>query len=175
VVQRLLADPPGPLRLSVSATTRLPRPGEIDGLDYHFWTPERFERELAAGAFLEHAVVHGTGSYGTLRAEVEPFLESGTGVVLDIDVQGAEQVRRWCLDHISIFLKAPSMAEYERRLRARGSEDDAAIARRLETARSELDRAPEYQYQIINDDLARATAELRGVVGREFERTRNVG
>jgi guanylate kinase len=175
VIQRLLADPPGPLRHSVSATTRPPRPGEIDGTDYHFWTPERFERELAAGAFLEHAVVHGTGSYGTLRAEVEPFLAAGCGVVLDIDVQGAEQVRRLLPDHVSIFLKAPSMAEYERRLQARGSEDEATIGRRMETARAELAHAPGYQYQIINDDLARATAELRGVVGREFERIRNVG
>jgi guanylate kinase len=175
VIQRLLADPPGPLRMSVSATTRLPRPGEIDGTDYHFWTAERFERELAAGAFLEHAVVHGAGSYGTLRAEVEPYLAAGRGVVLDIDVQGAEQVRQIWPGHVSVFLKAPSMAEYERRLRARGTEDEATIARRMETAQAELAHAPGYQYQIINDDLARATAELRGVVGREFERIRNAG
>src|SRR5262245_39798963 len=89
VIRRLLADPPGPLRLSVSATTRRPRPGERDGVDYHFWTRERFEQELAAGAFLEHAIVHGEHRYGTLRAEVEPFLRDGTGVILDIDVQGA--------------------------------------------------------------------------------------
>lgn len=175
VIQRLLADPPGPLRLSVSATTRSPRPGEIDGADYHFWTPERFDRELAAGAFLEHAVVHGAASYGTLAAEVEPYLAGGCGVVLDIDVQGAEQVRQLRPDHVSVFLKASSMAEYEQRLRARGTEDDATIARRLETARDELAHAAGYQYQIINDDLARATAELRGVVGREFERIRNAG
>ncbi len=175
VIQRLLADPPGPLRMSVSATTRLPRPGEIDGTDYHFWTADRFERELGQGAFLEHAIVHGTGSYGTLRTEVEPYLASGRGVVLDIDVQGAEQVRELWPDHVSVFLKAPSMAEYERRLRARGTEDEATIGRRLETAWAELAHAPGYQYQIINDDLARATAELREVVGREFERIRNAG
>jgi guanylate kinase len=175
VIQRLLADPPGLLRHSVSATTRPPRPGEIDGTDYHFWTPERFARELAAGAFLEHAVVHGADSYGTLRAEVEPFLAAGCGVVLDIDVQGAEQVRELWPDHVSVFLKAPSMAEYERRLRARGSEDEPTIVRRMETAREELAHAAGYQYQIINDDLARATAELCEVVGREFERIRNVG
>lgn len=175
VLQRLLADPPGPLRLSVSATTRRPRPGETDGRDYHFWTRERFEQELATGAFLEHAQVHGVNYYGTLRAEVEPYLERGTGVVLDIDVQGAEQVRRIWPHHVSVFLKAPSMAEYERRLRARGTEDDASIRRRLETARAELAHAAGYQYQITNDDLARAAAELRQVVAREFERTRDAG
>jgi guanylate kinase len=175
VIQRLLADPPGPLRLSVSATTRPPRDGEVDGTDYHFWTPERFAQELAAGAFLEHAVVHRAHSYGTLRAEVEPYREQGIGVVLDIDVQGAEQVRQICPDHVSVFLKGPSMDDYERRLRARGTEDDATIRRRLETARAELDRAAGYQYQIVNDDLARATAELRRVVAREFERTRDAG
>lgn len=174
VIQRLLADPPGPLRLSVSATTRPPRPGEVDGVDYHFWTREKFERELQAGAFLEHAVVHGTYYYGTLRAEVEPYLERGTGVILDIDVQGAEQVRRLCPDHVSVFLLAPTLAEYERRLVARG-EDPASIRRRMETARAELALADGYQYQITNDDLARATAELRGVVGREFERAHDAG
>jgi len=174
VIQRLLADPPGPLRLSVSATTRPPRPGEVDGLDYHFWTREKFERELRAGAFLEHAVVHGTNYYGTLRAEVEPYLEQGTGVILDIDVQGAEQVRRLCPDHVSVFLLAPTLEEYERRLVARG-EDPASIRRRMETARAELALAAGYQYQITNDDLARATAELRGVVGREFERAHDAG
>jgi guanylate kinase len=175
VIERLLADPPGPLRLSVSATTRSPRRGEIDGEDYYFWTKERFEEQLAADAFLEHAVVHGADYYGTLRTEVEPYLVLGSGVVLDIDVQGAEQVRQICPGHVSVFLKAPSMAEYARRLRARGTEDERTIARRLETARTELDHAPGYQYQIINDDLARATAELRKVVGQEFERTRNAG
>jgi guanylate kinase len=175
VIQRLLADPPGPLRLSVSATTRRPREGEKDGVDYHFWTKEQFEKELAAKAFLEHATVHGSDYYGTLRTEVEPYLARGIGVVLVIDVQGAEQVRLICPNHVSVFLKAPSMAEYERRLRARGAEDEATISRRLETARDELDHAPGYQYQIINDDLARATAELRQVVAQEFERTRNAG
>ena len=175
VIQRLLADPPGPLRLSVSATTRRPRPGELDGKDYHFWSRERFEKELAAGAFLEHAQVHGANYYGTLRAEVEPYLARGTGVVLDIDVQGAEQVRRIRPDHVSIFLKAPSMEEYEQRLRTRGTEDAEAIRRRLETARAELAHAAGYQYQITNDDLSQATAELRQVVGREFERNHDAG
>jgi guanylate kinase len=175
VVQRLLADPPAPLRLSVSATTRGPRPGEVDGKDYHFWTPDRFARELEAGAFLEHAVVHGSDSYGTLRSEVGPFLARGTGVVLVIDVQGADQVREKCPDHVSVFLTAPSIEEYERRLRARGTEDEASVRRRLETARAELARAAGYQYQIVNDDLARAAAELLGVVAHAFERGHDAG
>lgn len=175
VIRRLLADPPGPLRLSVSATTREPRPGEINGEDYHFWTPEKFEQASRAGAFIEQACVHGMHSYGTLRSEVEPYLNRGIGVILDIDVQGAAQVRRQYPNHVSVFLKAPSMQEYENRLRARGTEDEANIRQRMQTAEAELAHADEYQYQIINDDLARAAAELRAVVAREFERTRNAG
>jgi guanylate kinase len=174
VIRRLLADPPGPLRLSVSATTRPPRPGEQDGVDYHFWTRERFEQELAAGAFLEHAIVHGEHRYGTLWAEVEPFLRDGTGVILDIDVQGAAQVRRKCPHHTSVFLYT-SPEEYERRLRDRGTEDEAAIQRRLASAREELAQAHGYHYLIINDDLTRATAELRGIVAGLFTRTRDAG
>src|SRR5262245_9416335 len=105
LIRRLIADPPGPLRLSVSATTRPIRPGETDGVDYHYWSPERFEAEVAAGGFLEHAVVHGAHRYGTLRNEVEPFLRKDCGVVLDIDVQGAEQVRGTIPEHTSIFLR----------------------------------------------------------------------
>jgi guanylate kinase len=161
--------------MSVSATTRPPRPGEVDGKDYYFWTLERFERELAAGAFLEHAAVHGSNNYGTLRSEVEPYLAAGTGVILDIDVQGAEQVQRVCPDHVSIFLKGPSMEEDERRLRARGTETESAIRRRLDTARAELAHAAGYQYQITNDELGRAVADLRQIVSREFERARDAG
>jgi len=171
-IRGLLADPPGPLRLSVSATTRVPRAGERDGVDYHFWTRERFEEDLAAGAFLEHALVHGN-YYGTLRSEVEPHLRDGRGVVLDIDVQGAEQVRRQCPEHVSVFLLAPSLDEYERRLRLRGTEDEATIQHRLAAARSELAQAASYQYQIMNDDLPTATAALRTIVAREFERRRD--
>ena len=174
VIRRLLADPPGPLRMSVSATTRPPRPGERDGVDYHFWTRERFERELAAGAFLEHAVVHREHYYGTLLSEVEPYLRDGQGVILDIDVQGAAQVRRKCPDHTSVFLYTDP-EEYERRLRDRGTEDEAAIQRRLASAREELAQARGYHYFIVNDDLARATAELRGIVAGLFTRTRDVG
>jgi guanylate kinase len=175
VLERLLTDPPGPLRRSVSVTTRPPRPGEVDGRDYYFWSRERFEESIGADAFLEHAVVHGSHYYGTLRSEVEPYLARGTGVVLTIDVQGADKIREKCPGHVSVFLIAPSLDEYERRLRARGTEDETTIRRRLETARAELARAAGYQYQITNDDLPRAAAELRGIVAREFERGHNAG
>src|SRR3989442_12878512 len=107
VIQRLLADPPGPLRLSVSATTRPPRPDEREGVDYYFWTRDEFERRLTAGEVLEHAVVHGANYYGALRAEVQPHLAAGRGVILDIDVQGAEQVRRQYPGQRAIFLFYP--------------------------------------------------------------------
>jgi guanylate kinase len=174
VIKRLLADPPGPLRLSVSATTRPPRPDEREGVDYYFLTGDEFERKLAAGEFLERAVVHGVDYYGTLRSEVEPYLAAGRGVVLDVDVQGAEQVRRQYPEHTSVFLSTP-LDELERRLRRRRTEDEASIRRRLESARRELARAGEFHYQIINQDLDKATAELRAIVAGLFERTRDAG
>jgi guanylate kinase len=160
VIRRLLTEGGPPLRLSVSATTRAPRSGERDGVDYYFWTHERFREQVRAGAFLEWAEVHGQ-YYGTLREEVNPYRARGIGVILDIDVQGAEQVRRVCSNSCSIFLRAPSSQEYERRLRQRGTEDEAAIARRRATARRELERVGEYDHVIVNDDLATAVAELR--------------
>jgi guanylate kinase len=144
-------------------------------VNYHFWSSERFAAEVAAGAFLEHAVVHGSHHYGTLRAEVEPFRSRGVGVVLDIDVQGAEQVRATVPDHTSVFLRTSSIDEYERRLRLRRSETEASIRTRMETARRELEFAPSYQYQVVNDDLATATAALRAIVAGSFERALNAG
>jgi guanylate kinase len=156
------------LRLSVSATTRPPRPGEKDGTHYHFWTPERFEKELASGAFLEHAQVHGC-YYGTLRSEVEPFRQQGLGVILDIDVQGAAQVRRQCPDQVSVFLRTSSWEAYEQRLRKRGTESEQAIERRLAAGRRELEHASEYNYQVVNDDLNTAVEELAAIVRHQFE------
>jgi guanylate kinase len=167
VIQRLLAGSGLPLRLSISATTREPRRGERDGVDYHFWTRERFQEQVRAGAFLEWAEVHGQ-SYGTLRDEVDPFRARGIGVILDIDVQGAEQVRKQYRDCCSVFLQAPSWQEYERRLRSRDTEDEASIARRLATARRELQRVGEYDRVIVNDDLATTVAELRRLIAGLF-------
>jgi len=174
VIKWLLASVDLPVRLSVSATTRPPRAGERDGVDYHFWTRERFLKEVAAGAFLEWAEVHGN-YYGTPRGEIEPYVARGTGVILDIDVQGAAQVRRLCPDAVGVFLRASSFDEYERRLRRRHTEDEPAIQRRLARAREELACAGEYQYQVINDELDAAVAQLRGLVQRLLERTNHAG
>src|SRR5262249_23857012 len=152
-----------------SATTRAPRRGEIDGVNYHFWTPQLFEEQVQAGAFLEGAHVHGN-SYGTLRSEVDGSREKGQGVILDIDVQGAAQVRKSCPDAVAVFLKPSNAEDYEQRLRRRGSEDEAAIQRRLKTARRELARAPEYEYQVINDDLDTAVAHLKAIVQKQFQK-----
>jgi guanylate kinase len=163
VIGRLLVAGDLNLRLSVSATTRQPRSGEQDGKNYHFWPKEEFLRAVDRAAFLEWAEVHGN-HYGTLRSEVEPFRERGIGVILDIDVQGAKQVRQLVPDSVSIFLRASSLDEYERRLRQRATEDEASIRRRLEGARRELQCAGDYDYQVINDDLDAAVNELHTII-----------
>jgi guanylate kinase len=152
----------------VSATTRAPRDGEVDGRQYHFWTRERFEEEIRREAFLEWALVHGQ-YYGSLKQEVEPYRNQGIGVLLEIDVQGAEQVRRRCPDNVSIFLCPPSLEVLESRLRGRRSETEASIERRLRNARAELARRDEYTCQVVNDDLERATNEIREILHRLFE------
>lgn len=168
LIRRILQEGRLPLRLAVSATTRSPRPGEVNGVDYTFWTKERFEQELARGAFLEHATVHGN-YYGTPRTEVDAYRETGTGVLLDIDVQGAEQVRRFYPDHVSIFVKLPRWEMYEERIRRRGSETDATVARRLETAKRELGLMDQYHHIIVNDeDLDKATAAFRELITQQF-------
>ncbi len=171
VLKRLLARHADRLRLSVSATTRPPRPGEIDGVDYYFLSDEEFERRRLAGEFLECCEVFGRGRwYGTLLAEVTPSRNDEKWVVLDIDVDGAEKVRSQVPKAITIFLRPESDAELERRLRARGTESEEAVARRLEVARRELARADQYQYQVVNDVVDRAVDEIgeilseRGIV-----------
>ncbi len=174
LIDRLLAAKTWPMRLSVSATTRPPRPGEIDGVHYHFWTRERFERERDQGGFLEWAEVHGN-LYGTPAGEVAPHRALGYGVILDIDTQGWAQVKRLCPDAVSIFIRTSSPAEYERRLRRRGTETEEQIQRRLRAAAAELTRAAEYDHQVINDDLEAAVAALKAIVGPLFERNRDAG
>jgi guanylate kinase len=174
VLKRLLARHADRLRLSVSATTRAPRPGEIDGVDYYFLSNEEFERRRRAGEFLECCEVFGRGHwYGTLLAEVTPSRNGQKWVVLDIDVDGAEKVRSHVPKPITIFLRPSSIEELERRLRERRTESDEAIARRLEVARRELARADQYQYQVVNDRVDRAVDEIskilreRGVVNKQ--------
>jgi guanylate kinase len=174
VIDRLLRKRDLPLRLSVSATTRPPRKGEKDGVHYYFWTRERFQEERERGAFLEWATVH-DNYYGTLRAEVEPYRDNGIGVILDIDTQGADQVRRKCPELVSVFLEAPSPMAYEERLRKRGTEDEAAIQRRLAAARQELARKNDYDHVVVNDDLDRAVAQLQAIIKRQFQRDDHAG
>ncbi|HKB02569.1 MAG TPA: guanylate kinase [Gemmataceae bacterium] len=168
LVRRALAEFGSRLRHSVSATTRDRRPGEMDGVHYHFWTRARFERGIAAGEFLEYATVYGTNYYGTLRSEVEQYRAQGVGVILDIEVQGAAQLRASCPDAFFVFLDTPA-GEYERRLRERGTESEDAIQQRLETARREMARAGEFDRRILNDHVDRAAAELCTEIRRLFE------
>lgn len=159
------------LRHSVSATTRPRREGEIDGVDYHFWTKQRFQEGIATREFLEYATVFGKYDYGTPRTEVESHRLRGIGVVLDIDVQGADQLRRTCPDGFFIFLETPA-GEYERRLRDRGTDSEEAIQRRLESARSELARVQEFHARLVNDDVERAVDEFCSLIRSRFEAAR---
>ncbi|HEY5315894.1 MAG TPA: guanylate kinase [Pirellulales bacterium] len=161
LLKRMFAECRRPLVASVSATTRQPRPGEADGVDYHFLSPEEFARRREADEFLECCEVFGRGDwYGTLRSEVTPSLAAGKWVVLEIDVQGATAILELYPDAVTIFVLPESYAELERRLRGRGTESDAALARRLEVARRELVSASRYRYRVVNDDLDRATREM---------------
>jgi guanylate kinase len=147
------------LRISVSATTRQPRAGEVDGVSYHFWSNERFARTIAEGGFLEWAEFAGN-RYGTPRDEVDRQLAAGESVLLEIELQGARQVRAAIPEALMVFLTPPSFADLEARLRGRGTEDDAAIARRLERARDEMAASREFDVVVVNDDVVRAAREL---------------
>jgi guanylate kinase len=156
------------LRRAVTATTRDPRPGEWPGIHYHFWTVDDFQAALNRGEMLEHAVVHGRDYYGTPRAEVDPYRAEGRGVILVIDVQGAEQVRKqYPNDHVSVFLTPPSFEDLRVRLEGRNEAPDR-IARRLETARAEMDRAGEFDQQIVNADLRAAAQALEQLIRKQF-------
>ena len=161
LVNALLEREPG-ISLSVSFTSRLPRPGEVDGRHYHFVSRDVFERMAAAGAFYEYANVHGDFK-GTARTAVEPLLAQGRDVLLEIDWQGARQVREACPQSVSVFILPPSRAELERRLRARASDNADAIARRLADSREEIAHASDFDYIIVNDLFADALAELRAI------------
>jgi guanylate kinase len=161
IVQRLLRESPIPLRMSVSATTRPARKGEVDGVAYYFLAPEEFNRRREAGEFLECAEVHKSGYwYGTLISELDRARETGAWSLLEVDVQGALSVMQRFPDAITIFLKTPNVDEYEQRLRARGTESEEVIQRRLQTAREELKLADCYRYRVVNDNLDRAVAEI---------------
>jgi guanylate kinase len=155
------------LGLTVSATTRSPRPGEVDGTSYYFLSDEEFRRRIAAGEFVEWAEVHGH-LYGTLVSEVKRLLAKGHSLVLEIDVQGALNVRKVYPDAVLIFIEPPSLQALEERLRGRGTEDEASIELRLKNARHEMELADQYDARIVNDTVDRAAQEL-GSVMRRFE------
>ena len=151
--------------LSVSATTRDPRPGEIDGVHYHFVGPQEFARMVGEGELLEWAVVHGRNSYGTPRRPVLERLASGSPALLEIDLAGARQVRLAMPEARFVFLAPPSWEELERRLVGRGTEGPEERARRLATARVELAAQSEFDHVVVNDEVHRATDELIEVMG----------
>jgi guanylate kinase len=167
LIQSLLAggfaEHHGGLAFSVSHTTRKPRQGEVDGRDYHFVDHATFLGMIEADAFLEWAKVH-DNYYGTSRQEVLPRLEEGIDVLLDIDVQGAEQVVKRCPEAHSIFVLPPSYEDLERRLRRRALDDDGAISRRLAVSIQETERYDRYHYVIINDDARRASEALAAII-----------
>ncbi len=174
--ERLLADLPDMIR-SISCTTRAPRGAEVDGKDYCFLTQAEFNRRVAAGQFLEHATVHGN-QYGTLRSTVEEGLKSGKDVLLIIDVQGAAAVRTAAAalggilakSYVDVFISPPSVQALRERLQKRGEDAAEVIERRVLNAQGEIARQREYHYQVVNDDLDQAYAELRAIVKFEHER-----
>jgi guanylate kinase len=155
------------LELSVSATTRAPRPGEQDGIDYHFLTREEFNRRVADGQFVEHADYAGR-SYGTLRSELEDRLASGTPVVLEIEVQGARQVRAAMGEAVQVFIAPPSLEALRTRLIGRGTDDSEEVERRLLVAEQELAAQPEFGHVVVNDRLEDALERLTSVVAGEL-------
>jgi guanylate kinase len=162
LVRGLLGAEPA-VRLSVSFTTRAPRPGERDGVDYHFIGTGEFEERRRAGEFLEWAQVHGN-LYGTSRAWITAQMAAGSDILLEIDCQGAKQVRRLFPDAVGIFIAPPSIDELRRRLRARAQDSEDVIERRIAAARAELAQAGEFEYVIINQDFGTASRQLCSVV-----------
>ena len=151
------------LTYSISCTTRQPREGECDGEDYRFVTPQDFEEKAAGGLFLEHAVVHGH-RYGTLLEDVKRETEAGKDVLLEIDVQGARQVREILPESVLIFIAPPSLDALEKRLRQRQTEPEDTIALRLENAKKEMALSLEYDWVIVNEDVEQASKELRDLI-----------
>jgi guanylate kinase len=162
LVRGLLAREPN-ICLSVSYTSRPPRPGEINGVHYHFVDKTQFEAMAARGEFLEHCVVHGDLK-GTARSAVEPLLHSGRHVLLEIDYQGARKVRAQMSDCVSVFILPPSREELERRLRDRAQDSEAVIARRMANSREEIAHAKEFDHIVVNDVFADALEDLVAIV-----------
>ena len=174
---RRLMDWDAQIRFSISATTRPPRPGEVDGREYHFCSHDEFRRMVAEGEMLEHAEVFGN-FYGSPRAPVEAALAQGHDTLFDIDWQGGQLIRNSTLasDVVSLFVLPPSMRELARRLRARGQDSDDVIARRMAKSRDEISHWAEYDYVLINNDIDETEASLRSIVIAErLRRSRRPG
>jgi guanylate kinase len=166
LIRKLLQRMPG-LELSVSATTRSPREGELDGREYHFLGRQEFDRRAQEGDFLEHATYSGN-RYGTLRSELERRVEAGASVVLEIEVQGARQVRAAMPESVLVFIAPPTPASLRERLAARGTDSADQIDERLRTAELELAAQEEFQHVVVNDEVDRAASELEGIVREEL-------
>jgi len=162
LIDALLREDPR-LKLSISYTTRAPRPGEQNGREYHFVDEKTFVGMLERGEFFESAQVHGN-RYGTSQAVIREALARGQDLVLEIDWQGAEQVRRLLPGCVGVFIQPPSVAELERRMRARGQDTDEVIRRRLSSAEEEMSHAPEFDYVIINKDFDEARQDLQAII-----------
>jgi guanylate kinase len=174
-IARLLLAADDGISLSVSATTRPPREGEVDGRDYHFVSDEEFERMERTGAFLEWANVFGR-RYGTLQSEVTQSIENGCDVLLDIDWQGTQQLKQVDPDIVRVFILPPSMAELERRLRARGTDSEEVIAGRMERAAAEISHWAEYDYVLVNEDAGDCLDKVHSILKAErLKRARRVG
>jgi guanylate kinase len=166
LISKLLERVPG-LELSVSATTREPREGEVDGRDYHFLSPAEFDRRIEREDFLEFATYSGN-RYGTLRSEVRKRLDEGHSVVLEIEVQGARQVRAAMRESIQVFIAPPNPGVLRQRLESRGADSAAAIDSRLKVAEQELAAQGEFAHCVVNADLERAATDLEGIVRAEL-------
>lgn len=163
LVQRLLAESDR-FTLSVSATTRDPRPGEVDGIHYHFVDEATFKNLIETGQLLEWAVVHGSNFYGTPVSELDRAKREGKHLILEIDVQGVYQVLEKAPEALDIFIEPPSFAELESRLRGRGTETELQIQRRLQTAADELAQAPRFRHRLVNDNLDECLKQVLDLV-----------
>jgi guanylate kinase len=175
IARQLLAEDAN-LTLSVSATTRPPRPNEVDGRDYHFVDQARFDEMVASNAFLEYATVFGN-SYGTPKADVMTVLEAGGDVLFDIDWQGTQQVANAAGDDlVSVFILPPSRAALQARLESRAEDSDEVVAARMAKASDEISHYPEYGYIVVNDDLDRSVSSVRAILAAErLRRDRQTG
>lgn len=152
------------LKLSISYTSRQMRPGEIEGKDYYFITNEEFEEKIKNEEFLEYAKVHNSNYYGTPKKEVKELLESGNDVILEIDVEGAQNIKKMFPETILIFIMAPSMEIVKERIKARGAENNEQILRRFQTAYQEINEIPKYNYVVINDEVENAVGKIEAIL-----------